>query len=266
MSKSHNWFVLLALLVVVLANVSNPPDGKTGAPGDGFCTECHSSIGAPGAGFIAVEGFPSSIVPGEVYPLSVVNRDTSGKASIAGFQMTILGPFNTRAGTLRNPSENSVITFSFGRQYFEHHPAVMYPDSHVVRWEVEWVAPDLPAGSPVTWWVAGNIGNGNNMDTGDKIVAANGTGTVLLSGVDDPLNPLLTVYPNPGNEEIRITDGLQETGGLHGEVVFYDLQGKKRGVAALIGGLVHEPDLPGGLYLIQIQTHDAIRLVKWAKS
>ena len=100
MVKFYTLFGLVASTFFLISFSPNPPDGKTGAPGDGFCAECHSSSNPPLNGTINVEGFPANITPNETYRLTVINRNTVGDAVRGGFQLTILGPFNTKAGNM----------------------------------------------------------------------------------------------------------------------------------------------------------------------
>ncbi len=150
MRRLYVLFTVVGIFLVGVSFSTDPPNGKTGAPGDSFCTECHVQPSATLDGTLTLEGFPAAITPNETYSLTVVNHNTVGDAVRGGFQMTILGPTNTRAGTMASPSNSSAVQMLSGRQYFEHHPAVTYPDSNVIRWTVLWTAPDLPDSSVVT--------------------------------------------------------------------------------------------------------------------
>ena len=264
MNKICAFFTLAASTLLLVSNSANPPDGKTGAPGESLCVECHTQSNPPINGEISVEGFPSSITPGEDYILTVVNRNTIGDAVKGGFQMTILGPFNTKAGQMTDPSDNSAVTQTAGgRQYFEHDPATAYPDSNVIKWTVQWRAPELAAGSEITWYVAGNIANGNFQNSGDRIVTANGKGTVVLSATEELALPKPTLYPNPGADRISIVlaDGTQPDG----KGIFYSLTGTRAGEAEIQHGQMNTPDLPAGVYVVEIRQGDAVHFVRWSK-
>jgi hypothetical protein len=261
----HKIYVSSALLTafIFISFSTNPPDGNTGAPGDNFCVQCHTQSNPSQNGTISIEGFPASITPNETYTLTAVNRLTEGNALKAGFQVTILGPLNTRAGDFSNPSASSAVSITAGRQYWDHSPAVTYPDSNVVKWTVNWKAPDLPAGSVITWYVAGNIANGNFSNVGDRIVAANGSGTVLLSSTEEPKEDPWLVFPNPGNDHIRI---LKNQTGMNGLVSFYDIHGIRVAIASLTDGLTEVPDIVPGIYLIEILSGDERHMLRWNKS
>ena len=69
----------------------NPPAGKTGAPGDGNCTDCHSgsTMSSEGVVFFTVGGGPG-YMPGSTYPISL--STISGTNN--GFELTILDADN----------------------------------------------------------------------------------------------------------------------------------------------------------------------------
>ena len=112
----YSFLGLIALALLLLSTSANPPNGTTGAPGDGLCTECHTPPSATLDGKITVTGFPEAIVPNETYQLTVTNTNTVGSGVKGGFQMTILGPLNIKAGEMSNPSASSVVTNAAGRQ------------------------------------------------------------------------------------------------------------------------------------------------------
>jgi hypothetical protein len=264
MNKIYTFLALVASTFLLVSFSANPPDGKTGAPGESLCAECHSPANAQLNGEITVEGFPAVISPGEDYTLTVVNRNTVGDAVRGGFQMTILGPFNTKAGEMTDPSANSTVTQTLGgRQYFEHNPAVLYPDSNVIKWTVQWRAPDIAAGSEITYYVAGNIANGNFQSTGDRIVTSNGKGTVVLSATEDLSLQKPTLYPNPGSDRISIVlaDGTLPDG----IGIFYSLTGTRAGEAEIQHGQMNTPDLVSGVYVVEIRQGEKSHFVRWSK-
>ena len=75
------------IFLVLLAFSANPPNARTGAPGEGLCTDCHSPGSQSGSVFIS--GVPATILPGETYSVSVTSVTTSG-SNKAGFQVVVL--------------------------------------------------------------------------------------------------------------------------------------------------------------------------------
>ena len=255
--------MVIASSCILLSFSTNPPDGNTGAPGDMLCVQCHIQTNPSQMGSISLEGFPASITPHQTYMLTVVNRLTSGEAVRAGFQVTILSPINTKAGEMTNPSPSSAVSIFGGRQYWDHSPALEYPDSNVVRWNVQWTAPDLDPGSVITWYAAGNIADGNFSNLGDRIVTATGSGTIDLTANEEISNTKATVYPNPGRESIRIE--LDENSLPDGKVSCYSITGQKVGTFEMQGGLVDMSWLPSGIYLLEIIDEDQVHFGRWSK-
>ncbi len=263
MKRLYTVFALLVSTLLLVSFSANPPDGKTGAPGDGLCVECHSPTNPPINGEISVEGFPDAISPGESYLLTIVNRNTVGDAVKGGFQMTILGPNNTRAGNLTMPSANSVVSVFNNRQYFEHNPAQTYPASNELTWTVEWTAPMIDPGSEITWYAAGNIANGNFDNTGDRIVTANGSGNIILAGVKDLYAADAQVFPNPGTDHLNVILGDQSR--PNGTADFYSVTGAKIISLEIQNGRIATADIPTGMYAIQLKTNEATHVVRWLK-
>ena len=242
---------------------TNPPDENTGAPGEMLCVQCHIQDNPSQDGTISLEGFPSSISPNETYMLTVINRLTTGSAIRAGFQVTILGPSNEKAGDMTNPSPSSAISITANRQYWDHNPALEYPDSNVVRWSVQWKAPALANGSSVTWYAAGNIADGNFSNIGDRIVTASGTGLIMLSSNDDVQNIIPVIYPNPGSNLINIK--LADHNMQDGMISYYNIMGEKIGASELKQGMADASRIPPGIYLIEIKNNDRSHFVRWSK-
>ena len=185
MPRIYYVFALLAGMTLIISWSGNPPNGRTNAPGDGYCADCHTLNGGGQDGSIVVTGFPSTISPSTAYILTITNSNPNGMASEAGFQMTILNSSNDIAGAMTSPSPNSTVTPSAGREYWEHNPAQSYPGNNMVEWTVTWTSPAGPADEEITYYAAGNVANGNGSTSGDLIVSSTGSGT--MDGGAEPL-------------------------------------------------------------------------------
>ncbi|MDX1479274.1 MAG: choice-of-anchor V domain-containing protein [Saprospiraceae bacterium] len=171
--------VLIAILSLSWSN--NPPNGNTGAPGDGLCSSCHFQAGPPQDGNITISGLPGSITGGNTYPITITLANPNGLAQLGGFQMVVLNGSNNGAGALANPSANSTITSFNGKQYFEHNPSTNFPASNMITWSVDWTAPAGPNADQITIYAAGNVANGNGTSSGDLIVTNTSSGTLMES-------------------------------------------------------------------------------------
>ena len=262
MHKLYTFAGILAGIFILYSFSTNPPNANTGAPGEDLCVQCHVGNTSMG-GTLTLEGFPDNINPNQTYTLTIINRDTVGTAVRGGFQMTILGPTNTKAGDLTSPSAKSIVSVQGGRQYWEHNPAVEYPDSNVVKWTVQWKAHEMPSGSEVKWYAAGNIANGNFQNTGDRVVTATGRGTIILAGTENITLPQLALFPNPGSDHINIVFKDQES--LDGTVIFYDINGHLVNTEVMDGGIVNTSQYQPGVYLLHVLSQDRSFFIKWSK-
>lgn len=266
MTKLYALAIMVISVFLLVSYSIDPPGGKTGAPGESNCAECHKPQSQVIKGTIAVEGFPDTVEKDSTYTLTVVNRNTEGDAVKGGFQMTVLGPLNTRAGELSSPmpSPGSVIQTSGGRQYFEHHPAATYPDSNVLRWTVRWKASNISTSGKVTAYVAGNIVNGNFQSTGDFVALSKASGDYLLTASKDISISKAELFPNPGCKELYIR--LKNNTRPDGLAYFYNTVGIPVATYPIQQGVIQIPFLPTGLYWIRINADGESFFEKWIKS
>jgi hypothetical protein len=163
----------------VSANSTGPPPGRTGAPGEGTCLFCHRSypLNDPSGG-VVLDGLPDSYTPGEPieFTVTVYQDGTGGVRKDWGFELTVLDADDTFAGTLMDsdPKNTHVVSSEEGsstRYYIEQTLTGSFfdPDgADVATWTMIWVPPDDDVG-PVTFYVAGNAGNGDRTILGDYI-------------------------------------------------------------------------------------------------
>ena len=80
---------LMLVAGAALAFSGNPPNGRTNAPGESNCTDCHSSFPLnSGSGMLSLDGLPDSYSPGETYDLTLTLSDPG--ASRWGFSLTVI--------------------------------------------------------------------------------------------------------------------------------------------------------------------------------
>ncbi len=171
--------VLFATLFISFS--SNPPIGRSGAPGDGLCSDCHTGSNPLGFdGGITIQNFPSSIVGGQTYQLSATVSNPNGLANLAGFQAVVLDNNDNNIGDLIVSGTNPITdTNTNGREYVEHNPAQPFSASNDVVWNFDWVAPTGANGTPITLYAAGNIASDSNGNQDDFIVTTTATGTLM---------------------------------------------------------------------------------------
>lgn len=182
MKKSMIYFFLItAILLIALKphgdgkNSGQAPIGRTGAPNEGSCANCHSGGSYTGqVVFQLGEEDLAAYVPGETYLISFIGDYNAPRY---GFSVTVLDGSNQPAGNfaLINADNTWLATPANGRQYVGHRNA-----SANNEWMFEWTAPDEDIG-PVTFYHAINAANGDNGTGGDFAE----TGSVTFPAAED---------------------------------------------------------------------------------
>ena len=189
-SKFAPIYALFLLTFFLVSNSSNPPDGRTGAPGDGNCNNCHTGNNTNNfEGTLEIQGLPEQITPNASYTLNVVAKKTAGDAVRAGFQMVILDDDNQNIGTFSNPGSNAVLKEDENRNYFEHNPAQRFEDQDEVSWTVDWTAPE-EANTGINVYANSIFGNGSGssgdlqMETTLSSVVVNASDSIVVTITD----------------------------------------------------------------------------------
>lgn len=156
---------------------ANPPTGRTGAPEEGRCTDCHTGdvLSAEGVIDFSVGGGPTYL-PGGSYPLIISTLDGVKN----GFQITVLDADGNQAGTF-DSGDNYTVTSAEGREY-AHHSA----STGITNWVVNWNAPTSDIGD-LTIYYSFNKSNNNGATSGDEI---------YLGTMDVPADPASGISEN----------------------------------------------------------------------
>ena len=158
------------IATILLSNASGPAfngnGGRTGAPGEGTCSNCHGGGSFnPNVNIQVFENGTStpatSYVGGNTYDVRVTVSSTTGTPRF-GFQLTALTPSNTVAGTFNSPSSNTRTVSTGGRNYIEQNARSL---SGIFT--AKWVAPASGSGL-VTLYSSGNCVNANGGTSQDN--------------------------------------------------------------------------------------------------
>lgn len=148
-------------------NQAGSPGGRTGAPGDGVCTQCHSGTVQSGSGFnnvtLTLAGTPvTDYEPGTTYQVQVSMATNNPKN---GFEIVALNPNNTAAGTwaITDATNTKTIT-SGGKSRVTHKLA----GTSLNSWTFNWTSPATNVGT-ITFYLATNQTNSSSSDAGDVI-------------------------------------------------------------------------------------------------
>jgi hypothetical protein len=202
------------------ANAGN--GGRTGAPGEGLCSNCHSggSFAQPDVTLTITDtsGNPiTSYVGGTVYNVSFLVTASSGSPRF-GMQATSLNIGNTSAGVFSLPSANARISTSGSRTYFEQ-KATSLSGTFTGRW----TAPVAGTGA-VTIYYIGNVVNGTGGTAGDNATSGRSfTLSETLSVASYDFKNSIKILQNPIKDNLSI-----EFDEIHSklEVSIFDLAGK----------------------------------------
>jgi len=256
--------VIILLSVFIMANSFAPPSGRTGAPGEGFCSECHGGNNPLGLnGELLINGIPNTVNPGETYSLEVMLRNPNGLAARGGFQLAVLDGVNNNLGQFENPSQGSRTTNAFSRTYFEHNPAQNFPSSNELSWTVEWTSPENPDNNEVHFFASGIIADGNGLNTRDLYVRNELMATVNATSTFDLQTEEISIYPNPALNQLNLK-GFRENTLLEYQII--DYSGKLH-----LSGLFREGDkidissLLTASYFITLRNNEKIEVLKFQK-
>jgi hypothetical protein len=160
--------VLLGCAVLAGAFSYGPPNGGTGAPGEGFCTDCHTGA-APnsGDGNLSLQGITAEYEPASTYSLTVVLSDPG--QSRWGFELVVKDPVDQQAGTIIvTDAVNTKVSATGSIVYLKQTSAGSFAGTAngPVSWNFDWTAPTSGAGT-VYFYVAGCAANNDSLDAGD---------------------------------------------------------------------------------------------------
>ncbi|MBL8176296.1 MAG: IPT/TIG domain-containing protein [Bryobacterales bacterium] len=195
---------LVVASLALIANNAGAPEGVSGSPGEGNCTECHLGNVNSGSGRVRVEAVNATTYrPGETLRIRVTVEDSA--ATRFGFQVSARAESNTRvsAGKFATVNTNAQI-LPGGTQEWITHTLAGSRQTSPATFEFDWAAPAADAG-PVTFYASGNGANGNGQNTGDRIytstlrltaaTAAGPAATFTASGVTDAWNGRQGIAP-----------------------------------------------------------------------
>ena len=146
------------------------PAGKTGAPGEGNCTQCHAGMVNSGLTTSTLTSSGNNeYVPGNTYNLTLDIQNGSTKN---GFQIVVLDSIsNSNAGNLTITDANNTKLISGNNRSYISHKA---PGTSLTNWSFDWTAPSSNVG-PITFYYAYNVTNNASNSSGDQIYLSNFT-------------------------------------------------------------------------------------------
>jgi hypothetical protein len=276
MKKNHLFLTLLAGSIGLLSfnsikqnntvnnyhlNAAGSPGGKTGAPGDQTCTQCHSGNVQSGTGFqtVVLTNDMGQIVtnynPGEQYTVTVGMLTLNLKN---GFEIVALDPSNAQAGSVAVTNATTTKTVTFGGKTRITQKS---GGTSLNNWSFAWTAPATNVGN-VTFYLATNVTNSNNANSGDAIR----TSQHVIGSTAEIQEDASKVAVNLGYAHATNSLTIDLTSQLNGEAAInlVDLSGKsvqfeQLGNVATGNNLLQvklNKQLPKGIYVAHINVNN----------
>jgi hypothetical protein len=264
--------VIVSLIITVIGTSafivkqSTGMVGKTGAPGEGDCSSCHS--GGSGVTTVSITGSPAftsnQYNPGQTYTVSVEVSSTT--LTKFGFDCAILDGTSsgaTNAGTMTAISGSSQVQTSGTRKNATHTtPGSGSPSSKIFTFK--WVA---PASGTAAIYAAGLAVNSDGNTTGDKVntnsLILTSSGVTGIQSLD--IKPLaLSIFPNPVMSHFNLTYNLSQEGVI--KATLYNLEGKELNTLFTENQqagehhktLMMDANLSSGIYLVKLSLNNTI--------
>lgn len=241
-------------------STSGSPGGKTGAPGDATCTQCHSGTVQNGAAmntvtFADLNGQVTSYTPGQTYAVNITMASNSTKN---GFEIVALTPSNTQAGTVAAVDAINTKTVSAGGKTRITQKTA---GTALTSWSFAWTAPATNVGN-VTFYLATNESNANNSDNGDVIYTSQHVigSTAGISETSEQIG--ITAAYNAENASIQLSIDTKENGDAAVNIV--DANGKSvqfEQLGKLNSGentrsIKLDNELPKGMYILHLNVNN----------
>jgi hypothetical protein len=210
-----------------MLNSANPPTQKTGAPGEGNCTDCHTGTTQSSSGTVTFDfsGTGLQYAPGQTYSM-----DLTGAGVKNGFQLTVLDASDNAAGTF-TAGTNSTTVASGGKEYI-HHTA----SAGISAWTFDWNAPATDMGN-LTVYYAYNRSNDNGSTANDVIYLGQEMLTIDASASitsHQKLDQAFEAYVNTNTQQLNLkyqtidhSSVILNVMDLSGKLVYREDFGKK---------------------------------------
>ncbi len=157
------------LFCLLVANSNNPPNAKTGAPGESTCIDCHSTYPLnSGSGSITLHNIPSEYELGQSYLIDIEVQHVGQEKW--GFELCVKDDSQNQAGSL-NVYESSITMNGIqnGITYLKQRSSGTFDGQlNSANWTVEWTAPNESIDN-ITFYASGNAANSAMGNSGDYI-------------------------------------------------------------------------------------------------
>ncbi len=221
---------------------STPPPAKTGAPGEGNCTDCHTGS-TQTANLIAHDISSDVYLAGQTYSITV---STPSNNSVNGFEITAKDASGNLAGEFLASNDAQVLS---NGAYAAQKQSTTSNNS----WVFQWVAPSANTGS-VTFYAAVNSTNANGTTSGDQVYLSSTSVTENITTSIDLKSLNVEAFPNP----LQVGQALQIRSNQSGllNLNILDVTGK------LMQSIVNQKIESQNTFMIQHQLSKGIYLLQ----
>ncbi len=178
----------ISIITILFSYPDEPPNGKSGAPGEGTCADCHNSYDLnSGTGSISILNVPENYEINETYTLSV--EITHPSQIRWGFELSAKLSDGNQGGTIII-SESGYTQFSLSDNNITYIKQNLYGtyngQSGPVVWSFDWISPISDQGD-ITFYVSGLAANGNGNKYQDYVytTSSNISPNILIYGCMD---------------------------------------------------------------------------------
>lgn len=222
----------------------NPPTGKTGAPGEGTCLDCHSGTNTSNSSSVTItfSGTNNTYEPGQTYTITV---DVSAGVNRYGFQAIALNSSNGMAGSFTvTDGARTQIRTSGSKAYVSHKQGGTGATNQATSWSFDWTAPAAGTGD-VTVYSSVLAANSNGTTSGDNLHLKSLTLSEATSTSVNDLsteNQVINLYPNPSTHLIQVNSEFNN-------IQIYNLNGQLLQQHNNLGTPITH-NLPKGIYQV----------------
>ena len=239
----------------------NPPNGKTGAPGEGYCVDCHQPGPTPLSGDLSIEGLSDTLPSGSLIDLQIKIKSISGSPLRAGFQLVILDTVDQNFGELLNPGDSCTVQLDpgTGRYYAEHdQKAKLFTSDSTVCYSADWLLPADRVNEIVRFYAVSMLANGNGNNSGDKMITFRRSIYVKESitsfGLAESENAPVILYPTISNDWITVE--WNRDAFAPRLIILFNLYGAIQKTLPLEGDdsniVINISEMPSGIYFIRV--------------
>lgn len=247
-------------------NQAGSPGGRTGAPGDGTCTQCHSGTVQSGSGFnsVTLMHAGNSVTEYETSTTYQVQVTMATNNPKNGFEIVALNPNNTLAGTIAiTDATNTKSIVSGGKTRVTQKLAGVGLNS----WTFNWTSPATNVGT-VTFYLATNQTNSSSSSTGDVIRTSQHQfgSQASVEEITSKIETSIGYQPNTNSLNIQLDSKVD--GSVYVNVV--DLNGKSvftENVGTVSAGesslsVRLDNELNSGIYMVHVSVDNNMTMKK----